>query len=118
MNTCPGFKLHVAAFRGDFDASQLPLAAVLTWVGGERQKILVLQRHPELVYVRIDANRRPITGEKRVAARAVANSIQIALPDVTHTPASARPSGGRFVDRMNQDPSLLRFVDCALARLG
>ena len=51
------FKLDIAAFSGDFDASKFPLGAVFTWVGGERQKILVLQRHSHLADVWIDAQR-------------------------------------------------------------
>ena len=105
------FELDIAAFSGDFDASKFSLGAVFTWVGGKRQKILVLQSHSHLIDVWIDADWGAVTREKRIAAGAVANSIEVALADVADAPASTRPAGGRFVNRVNQDSGLLRFVD-------
>ncbi len=110
-NLVRSLELHVAPFGGDFDASKFSLAAIFARGGGKRQKVLVLHHHSHLADIWIDAERGAISGEKRVASSAVADLIEVTLSDAGYSPASPGPAGRGFINRVNQDSGLLRFVD-------
>src|SRR5579864_3449421 len=113
-NLVRSLELHVAPLGGDFDASKFSLGAIFARNGGERQKVLVLDHHSHLADIRVDAQRGAISGEKRVASSAVANLIEVTLANVGYAPVSPGPPGRGFVNSMNQDAGLLRFIDCEL----